>query len=740
MTTVDFAEPTERVTAEGLIEKVTAYNPGADTELICHAFAFAERAHRPQTRASGEPYITHPLAVADILAGLKLDDASLACALLHDTVEDTEASPEEVEREFGAEIRALVDGVTKLSQLELHSEDLKQDVKQAENFRKLLMAIARDVRVLLVKLADRLHNMRTLGAVSENKRQRVAQETMEIYAPLAGLVGMQDMREELEDLSFQILNPGARESVLRRLKFLQGDDGDLVSRIADALQSQMTACGIEAEVLGREKRPHSIWRKMERKAIHFEQLSDIFGFRIIVPRMDDCYRALGALHTKWQLIPGRFKDYVSTPKRNGYRSLHTTVIGPEKQRVEIQIRTQKMQEEAEFGLAAHWRYKDGSDNRSIREYLEETRAVQELRNMIATLEQGSSSQEFLENTKLEMFFDQVYCFTPKGDLISLPRGATPVDFAYAVHTDIGDTCVGARINGHHAPLRSRLDNGDMVEIIRSNVRAPRSEWESFTVTGKARSAIRRFVRQTRREQLVALGKGIIERAFAEHERDLTGKALEAALPRLKMLTVEDLYEAVGQGVVSSRALLEAVFPGQSFDRGKYRKRRRLSLFRRPTEEKLNPIAIRGLTPGLAVHMAKCCHPLPGDRIVGIVEPGAGVMVHTIDCEQLEHFQDSADRWLDLSWNIGESTGITPVARLKLVVKNMPGTLGTLSQVVANAEANISNLKFTERHPLYFEMLLDVEVEDVTHLNQIVAGLRASDPVEAVERVRDTETS
>ncbi len=713
-----------------LVERVSAYDPEADEALLNRAYVFAVKAHGTQTRASGDPYFSHPVEVAGILTDLKLDARTIATALLHDTVEDTDVTTEDIAEQFGPDIADLVDGVTKLTRLELTSER----TKQAENFRKLLVAMARDVRVLLVKLADRLHNMRTLHFVQKpEKRRRIAQETMDIYAPLAGVIGMQDMRDELEDMAFEQINPLARESVLKRLDYLEARSGDVIARVATLLEDELERHGIEARVWGRAKKPYSIWRKMERKQISFEQLADIFAFRVITATPEDCYRALGAFHIKWPFVPGRFKDFISTPKRNDYRSIHTTVIGPEKQRVEIQIRTAAMDAVAERGVAAHWQYKYGAKRGGG----EDSRAFRALGELVEMIEHGSGPEELLENTKLELFFDQVFCFTPKGDLIALPRGATPVDFAYAVHTDVGDTCVGARINGHHRPLRTRLDNGDMVEIIRSEAQTPRSEWESFVVTGKARAAIRRFVRQARRDQFVSLGRRMTQRVFEVHTKEFSDKAVSTALKRLKRDAPEDVYLAVGEGELLPEVVLEAVYPGIELEETPEGRRARLRKKAPEKRDSETPAAlpIKGLIPGLAVHLGKCCHPLPGDRIVGIMSAGEGVMVHTIDCETLEQYQDAPERWLDLAWQAASDDGHVPVGRLDVLLQHAPGALGALSSIVAGNGGNISNLKITTRNPLYFEILLDIEVEDVKHLTQIMAALRASALVEAVERAR-----
>ncbi len=707
-----------------LVDRVKGYDPNADEDLLNKAYVFAMKAHGSQTRHSGDPYFAHPLEVAGILTNLRLDTSTIVTALLHDTIEDTHATYDEISDAFGGEVAKLVDGVTKLSQLELTSETSKQ----AENFRKLLVAMSKDVRVLLVKLADRLHNMRTLNFVpKEDKRRRIAQETMDIYAPLAGRMGMQEIREELEDLSFQELNPAARKSVLKRLEFLRSESGDIIERIARALKKELVDSDIDAEVFGREKRPFSIWRKMETKAISFEQLSDIIGFRVIVPEVEDCYRAVGVLHRTWAAVPDRFKDYISTPKRNDYRSLHTTVIGPEKQRVELQIRTHEMHQVAEMGVAAHWSYKDrvnglsGANGNPFRW----------LRDIVQMLEHGGSAEEFLEHTKLEMFQDQVFCFSPKGELIALPRGATPIDFAYAVHTELGDSCVGAKINGRHMPLGTRLRNGDGVEIIRTKMKGPLPAWESMVATGKARSAIRRFTRQAKADEFKQLGLEIMERAFEKLGEKFSEKRLRPALKKLSLKKAADLYVRLGQAEISSADVLAILFP-QKMKNGEDK----------PTERPILPdkrgepsVAIKGLTPGLAVHIAPCCHPLPGDRIVGIKTPGHGITVHTIDCATLEQFSDAPDRWLDVSWSDRAANTLGFSGRMRIVLENEVGALGTISTIIAENMGNISNLKLTNRRADFFELLVDIEVTDAKHFNTIIAALHASNGVSSVERVR-----
>ncbi|MBM3537986.1 MAG: bifunctional (p)ppGpp synthetase/guanosine-3',5'-bis(diphosphate) 3'-pyrophosphohydrolase [Alphaproteobacteria bacterium] len=705
-----------------LVERVKAYDPGADEDAINRAYVFSMKVHGAQKRASGDPYFSHPLEVAGILTQYKLDGSSIVTALLHDTVEDTLTTLPEIERLFGQQIARLVDGVTKLSRIELQSDQSKQ----AENFRKLLIAMSEDIRVLLVKLADRLHNMRTLHFIeSPEKRVRIARETMEIYAPLAERIGMHAIQEELEDLAFAQLNPDARASLLARLSFLREKGGDLIPRITDQLKRVLAEEGVEAWVSGREKTPYSIWRKMQRKNVGFEALSDIMAFRVVVADTAECYRALGVLHSRYPVVPGRFKDYISIPKPNGYRSLHTGVYGPERQRIEVQIRTKEMHDVAEFGVAAHWSYKDGGGGpRDGRQY-------RWMRELLDILEHASNPEEFLEHTKLEMFQDQVFCFTPKGDLIGLPRGSTSVDFAYAVHSEVGDHCVGAKINGRMMPLRTVLNNGDQVEIVTSKAQTPSPTWERFVVTGKARARIRRFIRTQQRTQFIDLGRSMLQKIFKSEGHEFTEKAVEGVLKHFKCHDADDLYAMVGEGLESDREVLNAVFPGE---RAQKASTNVVPIRARKKKDKGTTVPIKGLIPGMAVHYAGCCHPLPGDRIVGIVTTGKGVTIHTIDCDTLESFAETPERWLDVSWESQEDPD-SRVGRIALIVQNEQGSLGALSTVIAKNLGNITNLKITNRTQQFWEMLIDIEVRDVKHLSNIIAALRATPAINSVERAR-----
>jgi GTP pyrophosphokinase len=724
-----------------LVERVRRYNPNTDENLLNRAYVYAMQAHGVQKRASGDPYFAHPLAVAAILTDLKLDDATIAAAVLHDTIEDTEATLEEITRSFGPQIGALVDGLTKIARLDLVSKR----AAQGENFRKLLLAIAADVRVLLVKLADRLHNMRTLDFMPADKRKRIAEETLEIYAPLAGRMGIQEMRDELEDLAFRHLNPEAYGTISRRLRDSTAKSERAVEKIERELTVKLASKGIHAKVKGREKRPYSVWRKMERKSVAFEQLSDIVGFRIVVDTVDEVYQTLGVVHTTWPMVPGRYKDYISTPKQNDYRSIHTTVIGPGSQRVELQIRTAAMDEVAEYGIAAHALYKDGGTDTS--RLASESRAYQWLRRTVDLLAEGDNPEEFLEHTKLELFHDQVFCFTPKGRLIALPRGATPIDFAYAVHTDVGNTAVGCKINGRMAPLLTELQNGDEVEIVRADGQTPPAAWESLVVTGKARAAIRRATRAAVRRQYAGLGRQILGRAFERAGKTLSDDKLKVALPRLARTSIEDVLAAVGRGEMFSGDVVKAVYPDFKDDRRAAGPEPNgadwVSLAKDPHVKVKLPkkadgagtaIPIRGLDADLPVRFAPNGGAVPGDRIVGILTPGEGVTIYPIQSPALAAFDNEPERWLDVRWEIDAEAPQRFPARLELQSINEPGTLAQIAQVIADHDGNIDNVSMKRRTQDFTNMVLDLSVWDLKHLNAIVAELRAKRVISRVERV------
>ncbi len=722
-------------TALELVNQIRSYYPEADAKSIQDAVDFAKIKHEGQTRSSGEPYYTHPVEVAGILADMKMDTATIVTAILHDTLEDTNATYEEIEKKFSPEVAALVNGVSKLTKIESQTVE----GKQAENFRKLLLAMSEDIRVLLVKLADRLHNMRTLHHIQKpEKRHRIARETLEIYAPLAERVGLHKIKEDLEDLSFSYLNTEARDSITNRLSFLRQEGTDLVNTIIQELDGTIKEAGIKAQVTGREKTRYSIWKKMQRKNVSFEQLSDIMAFRIVVENVAECYHVLGIVHSKYSVVPGRFKDYISTPKPNGYRSIHTTVIGPANQRIEIQVRTQEMNAEADLGVAAHWAYKQSE----VKDAIEEAKKYRWMRELLDILEQDQRPEDFWENTKLELFQERVFAFTPKGDLFELPSGSTPIDFAYAIHSDVGNRCIGAKINGRIAPLNTKLQNGDQVEIVTAKTQNPSPTWERFVVTGKARSHIRRFIRQQQRTEYITLGKAMLQKVFKTEGYEFTDKAVSGVVDQFRECQeVDDIYAGIGAGNIVARDVFRAIFPAHKSEAetAKINNPEDIPTIKSAQQTvrngKVQPMPIKGLIPGMAVHFARCCHPLPGDRIVGIVTTGKGVTVHTIDCETLEQFADTPERWIDVSWGEGQDDPENRVGRLIVTISNTPGALGTISTVIGKSGGNITNLKITSRTVDFWDMYLDVAVTDTKHLNNIVAALRATPQVVSVERAR-----
>ena len=699
-------------TAEDLIGLVRTYNPRTNEAKLAEAFAFGEDMHEGQFRHSGEPYFTHPVSVAMILAEQQMDDATLITALLHDTIEDTKASFSDVEARFGREIADLVDGVTKLTNLQLHSSE----TKQAENFRKLFMATSRDLRVTLVKLADRLHNMRTIKSMRAEKQVQKSHETMDIYAPLAGRMGMQWMREELEDLAFRVLNPEGRNSIIRRFIMLQRETGDVVQKITSDMRVELEKANIQAEVLGRAKKPYSIWRKMEEKKQSFSRLSDIYGFRVITASEADVYRVLGSIHQRWRAVPGRFKDYISQPKSNGYRSIHTTVSGRDGKRVEVQIRTREMHEVAETGVAAHWSYRNGErvENRFAVD------PVQWISSLTERFDGDEDHEEFLEAVKLEMYSDQVFCFTPKGDVIKLPRGATPLDFAYAIHTRIGAACVGAKVDGLRVPLWTRLKNGQSIEVITAEGQTPQATWIDIAVTGKAKSAIRKSLRDENQERFIRLGRELARVAFENVGKKPTDKALSTAAKTMAFDDVSDLLVSLGSAEASARDVVAAIYPkladnqGDMIDQGK---------------------ALVGLSADQTHSRAKCCQPIPGERIVGITYRGQGVVVHTIDCETLIRYEEQPERWIDLHWQEGHHKSVNAVT-IDIVISNETGVLGKICTLVGEQAANISDLRFIDRKPDYFRLLIDVDLSDTEHMHRVMTALEAESSVSSVSRKRD----
>jgi len=702
------------IDVEDLISLVRNYNPRTDADLIRRAYAYGREMHAGQFRRSGEEYFSHPVSVAAILTEQRLDDSTIVTALLHDTIEDTKSTYGEVERLFGSEIAELVDGVTKLTNLQLASSE----TKQAENFRKLFMAMSKDLRVILVKLADRLHNMRTIKSLPHDKQVRKSHETMDIFAPLAGRMGMQWMREELEDLAFRVLNPEARNSIMRRFITLQRESGDVIQQITQDIRKELEREEIEADVFGRAKKPYSIWRKMEEKEQGFSRLSDIYGFRVITGTEGDCYRVLGAIHQRWRAVPGRFKDYISQPKSNGYRSIQTTVSGRDGKRVEVQIRTRQMHEVAEAGVAAHWSYRDG-----VR--AENPFAVDPAKwiaSLTERFENAEDHDEFLEHVKLEMYSDQVFCFTPKGDVVKLPRGATPLDYAYAIHTRIGDSCVGAKVDGIRVPLWTRLKNGQSVEIITAEGQRPQATWIDIVVTGRAKAAIRKSLREEDRERYIKLGRELARVAFEHVGKRATDKALRTAAKSFGLHSGAELLARLGSAELRAQDVVEALYPDLATSGG---------------DEIDASRAVVGLSPDESFARAPCCQPVPGERIVGITWRGRGVVVHAIDCPVLEKFEDQPDRWIDLHWHSGKHPAVHSVG-LWITIRNDAGVLGHICTLIGEQKANISDMEFVDKKPDFYRLLIQVDLRDVEHLHTVMTALEAESDVAEIERYRDPE--
>jgi len=703
-----------------LVERVKSYDPNADEVALNRAYTFALKVHGSQKRESGEAYFSHPVAVAAILTEYKLDSATIMAALLHDTVEDTAASYEDIAALFGDDVALLVQGVTKLDKLQVKSEASKQ----AENFQKFVLAISEDIRVLLIKLADRLHNMRTLGVRRPEKRIKVAKETMEIYVPLAERIGMQNLKDQLEDWSFKFLHEEAYESIQARLNFLRSQGKDEVEQIIQQLHKDLAEHDVEGKITGREKRPYSIWRKMQKQNIAFEQVCDVMAFRIVVKSVEDCYKTLGIINTKYPMIPGRYKDYISTPKPNGYRSLHTGVIGPLNQRIEVQIRTHEMHQVAEYGLAAHWEYKQGQ-HRDGKQY-------RWLRELLDLMKHCSDPNDFLEHSKIAMYQDQVFCFSPKGDLITLPKGATPIDFAYAVHSRVGDSCTGVKINGKIKPLRTVLQNGDQVEILTAKNQTPSPEWERIAVTAKARANIRRYLRAQKRNQYIETAKNQFNTTCKEYGLTWSEKDLEPYLKQYKAETVEDLLASIGEGLTPFTEVFHLIHPSQ-----KLLLKRAINFFKKAKTEQVadKNMPVTGLIAGISLSFAKCCHPVPGDKIVGIVTTGKGVAIHTQDCPVLQKFSDEPERWLDVAWNTDVVKDKKMTVRIKVGLEDQPNALTELINILTKHNVSVANFTTLSRSEGWSEMYFDIDVKDSDHLDIVLQAVRAYKKVSFAQRVR-----
>ena len=702
---------------EDIIRKVSDYDSNLKKNVLIQAVDFSRERHSEQKRDSGDPYFFHPLAVANILADYKLDWVSIITALLHDTVEDGVATRAEIRKLFGAEIARLVDGVTKLSKIEAPHMELRE----AENFRKFLLAMSKDIRVLLVKLADRLHNMRTLKYIdSSDRRRRISKETLDVYAPLAARIGMQNMREELEDIAFAELNTSIRKSLNKRILFLRNQDDQVVKKIIREIKYKFKLNKKIIQIQGREKSIYSIWKKMQKSSISFENISDIYAFRIICDDISDCYAALGIIHNIWPMIPGRFKDYISTPKSNGYSSIHTNVIGPLGRPIEIQIRTQKMHELNEYGVAAHWYYKE-KNSTPVKLNKVSLNLFKEFSEIIGN---SSGADDLLSHSKMEMYSDQVFCFTPKGEVITMPKTATPIDFAFSVHSKLGETCVGCKINGRAAPLQTILSNGDQVEILRSDSQTPQPSWLNYTVTGKARSYINKFIRKNDRNEFIKLGRSILENNFILQNKQFHDKLIDPILKQLDYKSRRSLYFALGKSEINSDEVLNILLPK------KVNTNKIINLNNR----KDRGISIKGLKPGVAIHMGECCHPLFGERIVGLMTEGKGITVHTLDCVILERYTDNPELWVDLTWN--KKSSENNIGRINVTITNKRGSLNTLTQIIADFGGNITNFLINQRSDDFFQLSLDIEVNDAKHLNEIITGLRTNLSIYEVNRAKE----
>lgn len=720
------------LTKEELAGMVLAYQPDADRARLHRAYEFAREKHGDQLRQSGDPYYSHPVRVATLLASVRLDEATIMAGLLHDTVEDCEdVDLEQIEELFGADVAELVDGVTKLGQLEYQSEASKQ----AENFQKFILATVNDIRVLLVKLADRTHNMRTLHfKKKEESRRRVARETMDLYAPLARRVGLHYLASEMEDLAFQHLNPEARAQILHQLEALESRNKDDLERIRLAIRQVMEREGIECRIKGRRKEPYSIWRKLEKKSISFEDVADIFGFRVIVDTIENCYRSLGVFHTEWACLPDRFRDFISVPKPNGYASLHTTVRASGNRLVELQIRTEEMDDTAERGVAAHWTYKDsayGFDMESSKAAgLDPTANLKAFGELLS---HGGDANDFLEHAKMEMYRTHVFAFTPQGRLVLLPAGSMPLDFAYAVHTAVGDTCDGAKINGVPRNMRVALQNGDVVEIIRREEPRPLPGYETLCVTGRARAAQRKLRRELETQQFANLGRNLLERALRQNQIDPVSVDMRKISERAGFDGVQAMFEALGRTQEEVSRVIGIAFPGLDLEASKLDDTVTLD-----DEHAASLIAGENLTPGVTLHLGECCHPIPGDRIVGVRQPDKGLVVHTIYCGQVAKYDDRPDLWVDLQWTELAKSGVRAIGRISVNAADHKGVLAQQCTVVAQAGGNIRGVATHNRGPGFMELVFDIEVEDLRHLEQIKAALRALAVVERVERIEESE--
>ena len=710
--------PAHRFGVGDLCALLQTYLDPQDVAKVYAAYQFGAEAHEGQRRRTGEPYIFHPLEVAHILAQMHMDAKSICAAILHDVIEDTQTAKERIAQEFGKDVAELVDGVSKITRIEFQS----QEEAQAENFRKMLLAMASDIRVILIKLADRLHNMRTLWALPRDRRRAIARETVEIYAPIANRLGVRQWATELEDLAFTTQYPLRYRILDEAVRKRHGNRKAIVEKVRGAMIKQLEKENLPAEVSGREKNIYGIYKKMEQKKLPFDQVHDVYAFRIVVDRFDTCYRVLGVIHNLYKPIPGRFKDYIAIPKANGYQSLHTVVFGPFGVSIEVQIRTREMHRVADAGVASHWLYKSADSSADP----VQQRALRWLKDLLETQQKAGNPHEFLEHLKVDLFPDEVYVFTRNGEIKKLPRGATVIDFAYDVHTDIGNHCVGAKVNHQLVPLRTQLRNGDHVEIITSSLSHPNPLWLDYVVTSKARVHVRSYLKNQRHDEAMRLGERLLEKALQGMGSDLASHdetQRATLLKTLKLKSWDDLSSEIGLGNRLAVVVARQLMPDNSPDRDTSAKKAR-------TENKASILAIRG-TEGVVVTYGRCCRPIPGDPILGFLSAGRGIVVHTADCPNVVKYRKHPEQWIDMRWEL-DIEGVFPVA-FRIEVINQRGVLASVAATIAEQDANIDAVTFDDRDGRYTSMEFIVEVRNRAHLAQIMRRVRALDSVARISR-------
>ena len=721
------------LTSNELIAKIKTYNPQVNSALIQKAYILSKDAHGSQKRHSGDTYFSHPIAVAEIIADLKLDEQSIITALLHDVVEDTDLTLDDINEAFGDDVSSLVDGVTKLGKIDV--VNINENERLAENFRKLAMAMSQDIRVLLVKLADRLHNMRTLHFVpSKEKRIKKASESLEIYAPLAGRIGLSKIKDEIQELAFDIIDPQARLQITEKLTEIREKNKDLVDKILQQLTEIFKNENFEADIEGREKKPYSIWLKMKRQNIGFHNLHDIMAFRIIVKNIGECYRALGIVNSNFNMIPSTFKDYISTPKENGYQSLHLAILGPFNKKIEIQIRDISMHEISELGVAAHWNYKEKINKKTKNKIAivgKENDQYRWIRELINLFENSDSASEVLKNNKLSMHHDEVFCFTPNGDIFNLPLGSTIIDFAYAVHSEVGNRCISAKVNGAIAPLRQRLENGDQVEILTAKNAKPSPNWLQFATTSKAKTSIRNFIRNEKYSEYSVLGKAILQKFFLSKNVEFSEAILEKSLNKFAKKNTADLCFRVADGTISRQDIFKVIYPDYEVEN----KHLKNSKSQQKTTKKHHSLPIDGLVDGMAIRYAGCCSPIPGDSIVGIINTGTGVTIHNQMCLNLKNLALNPQRVLDVCWKNDEEIGDESYSsQIRVVVENKSGALADITNIIAKKKMNIGHIKTTNRCADTFEVVINIDVKSVEHLEEMLSALRMSKKTIEVERI------